>query len=324
MFKLPISATTLAIVCLCLSVPSAHAQQYFVDDGETVQPVYSGRPSDVQPDYWTVRLYRKGQAAQGRDNWGSISGKTAEAVMNELKESQRIEEEDERVNGPSSGTLTSFNYLGPIAVVKRPKLTLQKIKDAYDQIRDVKSKIDLYRDITSKEPKEVNPFKDVGRELREYTDELAEVQRRTHEIEKILDKLDPRFDEVSHQISEVARDINTVGNHRAALLTGGGGFGTPNTGWLNTRPNGRKEWMFFNLDGTARVARLGESGWYDASGGEAYRWRAEGSDIVWWKEGAEGKWRIQTKGAHATGQYTDGTHDTFTFERMDKSPLSAP
>jgi hypothetical protein len=39
MFKLPILATTLALVCLCLSVLSAHAQQYFVDDGETVQPV---------------------------------------------------------------------------------------------------------------------------------------------------------------------------------------------------------------------------------------------------------------------------------------------
>jgi len=296
-----------------------HAQQYFIDDGETVQPVYSGRPSDVQPDYWTVRLYKKGQPPQGKDNWGSITCKTADEVMKELKDSQRIEEEDERVNGPSSSLLTSFNYLGPIAVVKRPKSTLEKIKEVVDQIRPIYSKLDRLRDIIWKEP---NPFRNIGRELREYTDELEGIQRRVRKTEKILDKLDPRFDEISQQMTEITRDLNTLSSHRAALMVGGGGFGTPNTGWLNTRENGRKEWMFFNADGTAQVARLGESGWYDASGGETYRWRAEGSDIVWWKEGASGKWRIQVNGTKAAGQYTDGTRDSFTFERMDQSPLS--
>ena len=59
MFKLPISATTLALVCLCLSVLSAHAQQYFVDDGQTVQLVYSGRPSDVQPGEDQPQLFER-------------------------------------------------------------------------------------------------------------------------------------------------------------------------------------------------------------------------------------------------------------------------
>ncbi len=308
-----------AVVFFLFGAP-ARAQQYYIDDGESIRPVYSGQPGDVQPEYWTIRLYRKGQSTGGRDNWGSITGKTAAEVMDELREGQRIEEEDERVNGPSRSGLTDFNYTGPIAVMRKEKTNQQQLADALERIWEARHTLKTLWDGTRKES---NPFRDVGRVSSEYTDNLRDARKRLRQVEKDLDHLNPKIDEIDRGLDDFQQTLDSLSKeHRAFGSAGTVSFGTPGTGWLMTKPNGRKEWIFFNTDGTAKTARLGESGWYDASAGSVYQWRREGDALILWKEGSAGKWQLSVRGNRVEGKlFGSGAADSSTVAPMNESPL---
>jgi hypothetical protein len=310
-------------------------------------------PSEVE--YWIIYLYAKNVAADGRPApwaWGAITGKTREKALEELKRSQEFESN----YGLLGKTDTCFNPFGPIAVLRgsahmdvrdteihgrlrEMQVILGGLEAEYGEVKSIYEA--AKRRAGSGDMDKQGSGRTIGETFKEYVKNLLDARERVFKLQERLEHVQglsgldteleqasnmlkesqTAYDKLSHLMSEVAKNKGTAGNHQAAILPGGGGFGTSNTGWLNTRPDGRKEWIFFNADGTARVARLGENGWYDASGGETYRWRVEGSDIIWGKERAAGEWRIQTNGSRANGRYTDGTHDTFTFERMDESPL---
>jgi hypothetical protein len=291
-------------------------------------------PSDVE--YWIIYLYSKGVAADGGPaHWGAITAKTTEKALEELKRSQEFETK----YGLFGKTDTCFNPFGPIAVLRgsahtngrdtqiqarlrEMQVILGGLEAEYGEVKSIYEA--AKRRAGGGDTDEQGSGGTIGETFKEYVKNLLDARERVLKLQEKLENiqgfsgLDAELEQASNMLKESQKAYDRLSN---TSRSGGGAFGTSNTGWLNTRPDGRKEWIFFNADGTARVARLGENGWYDASGGETYRWRVEGSDIIWGKEEAAGEWRIQTNGSRANGRYTDGTRDTFTFERMDESPL---
>src|SRR5437870_4573157 len=99
-----------------LTAGRALAQQpsYYVDDGRGLRPVYNQDPTTVQVEKWQVRLYKRGQPTGGNDYWGSISGKSAGRIMEELRAAQQGERNwCKFIGAPYPEEDTYTNPLGP-------------------------------------------------------------------------------------------------------------------------------------------------------------------------------------------------------------------
>jgi len=210
-------AKTLFAVLFCLSVllllgagTHLQGQVYYVDDGNNgLRPVYSGSPEDIRPDYWTVRLYRKGQKTGEKDNWGSITGDSAAEVMNDLRGNQQDEERNERLYGPLGASWTYRNPMGPIAGYYRKKTTGQYIVEIILALEKIGAAAKQIRTILQTEPK-VNPYKNVGKTLKDYANNFGEIQKRTREVQKDLDTSEPRFRDIAGQLAGLSSQHETM------------------------------------------------------------------------------------------------------------------
>lgn len=98
----------------------AHAQDYWIKSGNLVQAGSIRAPDSSLIEEWQIILYRPGEAHTGRGGWGLLTRKTAEAVMKQLHSAQEFDIAYARFMGgnPHTETMTSFNPMGPIAVLR--------------------------------------------------------------------------------------------------------------------------------------------------------------------------------------------------------------
>ena len=68
---------------------------YYVWDGQNLTPANTD-PSEAQADTWAVWLYKKNKSQTENFHWGTSEGKSASAVMDNLKKDQAFEKKYER------------------------------------------------------------------------------------------------------------------------------------------------------------------------------------------------------------------------------------
>lgn len=198
-----------AVVAVVFTTVRVSAQEpYYIDDGKQISPA-NGDPKAVQAAEWQVRLYKSGVRTGGKDNWGLITGKTAEDVMQKLKSGQDFQVLYAKWAGTdyTSEVSTYFNPLGPIAVLKSMRsISEDKWKKALDFIERVNKARKMYKqiaDILGTRPQDSNPYKNVGRVLKEYGTNLKNV-------EKAMAELLGRINDNSQEMNQLFSDLDQI------------------------------------------------------------------------------------------------------------------
>lgn len=204
-------------------------QEFYIDNGKSLQKVENGNPDEIRVVEWQVRLYKVGQAKGGNNHWGSITGKSAASVMSQLKKDQDFEVRYNAWGGdgrvPNKSGTTWFNYLGPIAKVERtsasqerqdkqrlmPKETWDKIQDALRRADDFQQGFRAIVDILSQDPKTATPFDNVGAGFRQYMEGIKGSMERANALRTILeDTTLPALDKITAIINEITNNFNSI------------------------------------------------------------------------------------------------------------------
>jgi methyl-accepting chemotaxis protein len=212
---------------------------FYVDNGRGVSKVENGDSTQIKVTEWQVRLYKKGQSTGGNDQWGLITGKSAQSVMEKLKKAQDFELRYNAWAGKGrvpDDVFTHFNPLGPIAVVEReptereqaldkkrliPKEIWDRIQNAYERAKGYYEGYQRIGEITSKEPKLKTPFDNVGDVFREYTDNLREAFERVADLRRRLEGITtPSIDEINRAIDEINRSLDAARNNASRVSSG--------------------------------------------------------------------------------------------------------
>lgn len=202
-----------AAVAVMLTTVRVSAQEpYYVDDAGQISAA-NGDPKKVQAGEWQVRLYKSGARTGGKDHWGLITGKTAEDVMQQLKSGQDFQVRYAKWAGTdqTSDVSTYFNPLGPIAVLKSTKSISgdkwKKVLDFIERINKARKIFKQIADILGTRPKDSNPYKNVGRVLKEYGTNLKNVEKAMAEL---LDKINDNseaMNQINNDLDQIAIDI---------------------------------------------------------------------------------------------------------------------
>ncbi len=222
---------------------SAYADRYFIqqDQAGSVQEA-DGDLSQISAKEWHVRLYRNGASTVGPSHWGLLKDRTAAGVMKKLKDSQDFQVRWAKWAGIDyrSEVSTYFNPLGPIAILRKPKpmtasafATANRLFDIYDRLNAARRKID---EILAKEPKQPNPYSEVGKVLKEYAESLLATERRVHELEaKMSSTFGSSEGELLAALDGFERDLGRE-SERQARYESSAGAANPaadgNTSWM--------------------------------------------------------------------------------------------
>ena len=192
-----------------LTVSSARADTYYVDDGRTISRVDSGSFTDIAPDVWQERLYRRGQATEGSENWGLIEGKSAQSVVTQLRDAQDFEKRYERWCACGEDSFTYFNALGPIAVFKSTPQNdlLNVVLPIVARLNKLRKLFDQISDIVAEKSKNNNQFARVGEALKEYSENLKDIQKRISVFQNILARLDLPQQQIADGFRDVTNDL---------------------------------------------------------------------------------------------------------------------
>lgn len=168
------------------TIDSALGEPYYVYNGQTVSQSFNSDPDQLQAKEWQVWLYHRGQSTGRRDYHGILSAMSAEAAMKKLKAAQDFEVEyGHFFNKPADYEKdTYFNPLGPIAIIDAAKPTPERMLESLDKLAEFREQFELLRLALRKRPDQYNPFSEVGKVLKEYTDALSEAQKGLSEITK--------------------------------------------------------------------------------------------------------------------------------------------
>lgn len=227
--KLSVPILVLSFLFSAFAATVCAQQEFYIDDGRSIQKVENGDPQKIQVVEWQIRLYRVGQAKSGNNHWGLITGKSMDAVMRELKKDQDFEVRYNAWAGegrvPNKSGSTWFNYLGPIAKVERPSASKerqdkqrlftqenwQRIQDTINRSNDFYNGFRAIVDILSQDPTTTTPFDNVGSNFRDYMDNLVQAMERTNALRTILeDSTMPAMDKISAIINEITNSLNSV------------------------------------------------------------------------------------------------------------------
>ena len=278
--NIPSLSTLLALSIIWLQPSPLHAQaqHYYVDDGRKISEVQLRDLDPEQIEEWKIILYRPGE--HYGSGWGSITGKTVESVMNQLKAAQEFDRDYARMFGgdPETEQLTSFNPSGPIAKLKRPTTRskevfalLGKLNSASNNLRDGYKKI---KTLIATDFKGRNPVKDAGKTVKEYMDNFKSVQRNVAQIIQSAGDANKSAADMLSQIDKVNADINKTAALASALA---GGNKNPLVGqWFydTSYPDTRKaNWIEFRADGTCVVKKA-----YDEP--QILKWKVSGNEIT--------------------------------------------
>jgi len=182
------------IAIIVFAARSVYAQvevdKYYFYDGRTLLTVYNEDPRQVDPKqhqilYWEIRLYKRGEPTGGHNYWGSISGKSANSVLNQLKREQDFQKQYAKWIGRDyeDEEFTHFNPLGPIARTKleptkvqpssKDQALVQQLEKYYERLKPLYDLFSNIQKVLSKQPRQNNPFRGVGKVTKEYADNLA-------------------------------------------------------------------------------------------------------------------------------------------------------
>jgi hypothetical protein len=180
-----------------LSVTPGLAQSLYTTwDGERLS-VVRGDPRFADGVLeWQIWLYRLGQAQEPKRNWGTISGTAAAAVMEELR---RVAEQDHeataRCRCPAS-ELTYDNYLGPIAVVRRPRGMSQRLLERIQGVNDLQGKVaemrrlyDISKGYAEVRDRQFMPRGQVGAVLMQYAMAVQRATRKVIEARQLVEHI---------------------------------------------------------------------------------------------------------------------------------------
>jgi hypothetical protein len=127
------SVFCLMLILFLMQTESAFGQSsFYIDNGGTLQKVENGDPTKIKVIEWQVRLYKSGKPKGSNDNWGLITGLTAQTVMEKLKKAQNFELSYNNWAGRGrvpDDVFTYFNALGPIAKVEREQSQQEKERE---------------------------------------------------------------------------------------------------------------------------------------------------------------------------------------------------
>lgn len=220
----------LAFLFFSICVLSVSAQQeFYIDDGRSLQKVERGNPEEIKVIEWQVRLYKVGQSKGGNNHWGLITGNSVASVMKQLKKDQDFEVRYNAWGGdgrvPNKTGTTWFNYLGPIAKIERssasqerqdkqrlmPKDTWNKVQDAIRRADDFQQGFRAIVDILSQDPKTTTPFDNVGVNFRQYMEGIVGVMERANALRTILeDTTIPATEKILAIINEITNNFSSI------------------------------------------------------------------------------------------------------------------
>lgn len=163
---------------------------------------------------WQVRLYKRGEAAVGRGNWGLITGPSAAAVTQTLTVWRRDEDWARRASPGYNPVLTVYNSLGPIAIMDaRPPIRsvdLQSVRKKFKELNELHEMWASVSEIRNSKPRDEDPFKGLGRTLLEYDKALQDAFRRLAELKAQLSVGSASAQDVAEALRQVDADLTTA------------------------------------------------------------------------------------------------------------------
>jgi len=268
------SAKYLAAILVVFLSANVYAQEtYYTDNGRGLIQSVRGNPDEVKAKEWQVRLYKLGEATSGNHNWGLITGKSAVAVMNQLKESQDFQKRYAKWSGfdYTRETFTFFNPLGPIAVVEEPKPRSAKlvtqIGDGIDAINRLREGYKKIEQILTDKPQTANPYRNVGNVLREYAKNLSNAETRLADLQNKLraeynytGALESALQEFSNSLSKSQSSYDLVKTEidRSMPRSGGGSWMTDEFTYTTTDSKGNifEEIQKYDISATGGILRI--------------------------------------------------------------------
>lgn len=190
---------------------------YYVSDGKgNLVHHPNGDPNLVKADEWQIHLYT---CSGDNHRWGTITGKSAQEVLNELKRSQQFDlkfarwgyGDEARVY---SERLCSFKPVGPIAVIRNKTMStplkdeLAELLRFYDEYRDLRDNLDktfaMIEDNTTQS--QINPMSSAGSKIMEYFGNYREAGKQLGRLQTIFDNLETassqKFDELFDKLQD--------------------------------------------------------------------------------------------------------------------------
>ncbi len=224
---------TFLVIAFSLTMHFAFSQPtFYVQNGNNVNKVDNGDPSQLSVSVWQVRLYKRGMSKSGNNYWGTIEGNSADNVMQKLKIQQEYELKINSFFGKGKvqdEVLTHFNALGPIAITEASTSTKSSTAEKTDETSEIYNKAGGYveafleakkrLDVILK-GKPVNPYDNYGSVFKEYASNLKDAVKQVISLRTLLaSNVSVTMDRINQQIANIDEKLEVANTKQEKLST---------------------------------------------------------------------------------------------------------